>query len=907
VIDYTRRAGTSEPDGDLGALLHTAWAHAERLLGQPVRSADAVESLTEWSDTVRAVGTACRQASARGEEPAGPVTEALEKWLAHATACLSPYRRLLQLARTVTAPPLSGDEMREVYIDLLVWMHFAREEADRCRRTLAAQRGGIPPEQATERFVTGRTAHQDLVRRILKVLPEGDGRRDHWSGTYAFLTVRVAEYGGDSPGEVEGSLAIVEDLLRPGSLLDDDERALLRAVSANLATLLHTGGDPARSASYAQGSPALPAVGEDAAERAQRLRDLEVRRAAQPQAVHESAVQLRMELARGYRSGKGPAPAAGVLPTLLGRLTRPGGGSPGTAAGERSAAELVRARELGAEALGLLARRALVQEVAADAVLTAERAGVLSREIAAWCVEDSAYEEAVEVLERGRSLALHTEMATVDVCERLAELGRADLADEWHAWRRSPLGPDAGPRPPAEGGAPGGPWDSYVEHPVPDQLGVRVRAVLEEHGALDDLLGPVSVPAVSAALRGIGADELVFLLPTQASPVSGGALRVGSDGRVRWTAMPGLADPSHVNAYLGTLETLLASPGSDEAEHAWRTGLRELCDWAGTAVMKPLTLDLASTARGPKPRAAAGDGVPHLVLVPLGPLAAVPWGAARMAGRSVNGTRATVDGLVLSMAPSARMFIAAAARPAVRAADSALLVLGLTGEEARASSSRVLHLLYRQRRLLTPDGHREGRTRPREILDEIQQACGEHGIVDISAHLMPDPSDSWRSHLAFGATGGERAGGADPAVDRLSVQTVAAQRFVVPAAGPGLCVSPASCINSLPRRHHDESFTMAAAFLTAGASFVLGSLWPVRLHATALLDLLLHHRLREGDTPANALRRAQLWMTDPERKVGTSFPPATHKLATELLSTLRAGGHDPADPALWAGLVVVGR
>ena len=45
-------------------------------------------------------------------------------------------------------------------------------------------------------------------------------------------------------------------------------------------------------------------------------------------------------------------------------------------------------------------------------------------------------------------------------------------------------------------------------------------------------------------------------------------------------------------------------------------------------------------------------------------------------------------------------------------------------------------------------------------------------------------------------------------------------------------------------------------------------------------------------------------MTDPERKVETSFPPATHKLATELLSTLRAGGHDPADPALWAGLVV---
>jgi hypothetical protein len=253
------------------------------------------------------------------------------------------------------------------------------------------------------------------------------------------------------------------------------------------------------------------------------------------------------------------------------------------------------------------------------------------------------------------------------------------------------------------------------------------------------------------------------------------------------------------------------------------------------------------------------------------------------------------------------MFAAAAARPAARADDSALLVLGLTGEEARVSSSRGLHLLYGHRRLLTPDGQREGDTRPQTILDEIHRACREHGIVDISAHLMPDPSDSWRSHLAFGSTTGEPHDGVGPAVDRLSVQTIAAQRFPVPSAGPGLCISLASCINNLARRHHDESFTMAAAFLAGGASFVLGSLWPVRLHATALIDLLFHHRLREGDAPTRALRRAQLWLIDPERRVETSFPPAVRKLATELLGTLRASGHDPADPALWAGLVAVGR
>ncbi|MGK3100101.1 CHAT domain-containing protein [Streptomyces sp. WAC01490] len=181
-----------------------------------------------------------------------------------------------------------------------------------------------------------------------------------------------------------------------------------------------------------------------------------------------------------------------------------------------------------------------------------------------------------------------------------------------------------------------------------------------------------------------------------------------------------------------------------------------------------------------------------------------------------------------------------------------------------------------------------------------------HGIVDISAHLLPDPSDSWRSHLAFGAVPGPD-GTQTGDIDRLSVQTVAAQRFPVPPDGPGLCVSLASWMNGLPRRHQDESFTMAAAFLAGGASSVLGSLWLVRLHATALVDLLFHHELRTGHAPADALRQAQLWMAGPVREPPASMSADVRRLAAELLNALTASGHDPADPAFWAGLVVVGR
>lgn len=75
--------------------------------------------------------------------------------------------------------------------------------------------------------------------------------------------------------------------------------------------------------------------------------------------------------------------------------------------------------------------------LAALAVLAAERAGPLSREVAGWCVQDGALEEAVGTLERGRALALRTEMATVDVLSTLSRLGRADLAGEWRGSRDS--------------------------------------------------------------------------------------------------------------------------------------------------------------------------------------------------------------------------------------------------------------------------------------------------------------------------------------------------------------------------------------------------------------------------------------------------------------------------------------
>ncbi|MEU8779173.1 CHAT domain-containing protein [Streptomyces sp. NPDC048606] len=731
---------------------------------------------------------------------------------------------------------------------------------------------GAGPHRGADRLplvTEARTALREAVERTDPSSPHLAGRELH----HLLASLVEARQRGDAAADRAHTEALGRLAERPDVAARPELRQILRGVHAYATTPKHL---------------ATPA-------RADVLRALEARCAERPDEVHVAALQLRLHLARAYRTPEAsPVSLPGPLGLLLGRLAAPSGPT-----ARPTAADATRARQIGRSVLRLLAARTLVQDSPGDAVLTAERAGSIAREVAGWCVEDGALEEAVDILESGRALALHTEIASVDVAERLTGLGRADLAARWQRWRASWLdrtreGEDA-PDP--------GPWDSYTDHPVPEQLGVEVRAALEEHGALDALSATVPVPDIAAALRATGADELVYLLPGDSGPRSGGALRVGSDGRVRWTPMPGQADTWPLESYLGALEARLASPGSETVRRSWRTALAALCAWAGTTVVAPLLAD------GPGGRRREPARPPHLVLVPLGSLAAVPWAAATVPGPHVGGRpRLAVDELLLSTAPSARMFTLAAARPAARAGNRALLVLGLTGKEARVSSSRALYSLYGHRvRLLTPAGSEDGDTRPDTVLGEIRRACGEHGIVDVAAHLMPDPSESWRSYLAFGRPDGERAEGPAPHANRLSAQAIAAQRFPVPSSGPGLCVSLASCVNHVVRRHHDESFTMAAAFLTGGASSVLGSLWPVRLHATALVDLLFHHRMREGDAPIPALRAAQLWMADPARNVERAFPESVRRTVGELLRAVEETGHDPADPALWAGLVMVGR
>lgn len=248
MIDHTHPARRPGPDGGgFGAVLRTSSQRAARFLESP----DSTRALEDLRWSLGEVQAACDAFAGRQDPPTVPLTDTLERWLASATRCLDPYRRLLEEHRRTTG---AGDrDPAEECADYLGTLHNVHEETDRCLRTLVNRRDGIPPARASARMVAARTAHQGVARRALTLLPPGDARRDQWRYLDAFLTQRLAEYGAASHAELTRARDEAKELRRPGSVLDDDVRAHLREIASSLTTYIDTGADPSRTTGLAAG------------------------------------------------------------------------------------------------------------------------------------------------------------------------------------------------------------------------------------------------------------------------------------------------------------------------------------------------------------------------------------------------------------------------------------------------------------------------------------------------------------------------------------------------------------------------------------------------------------------------------------------------------------------------------
>lgn len=148
-------------------------------------------------------------------------------------------------------------------------------------------------------------------------------------------------------------------------------------------------------------------------------------------------------------------------------------------------------------------------------------------------------------------------------------------------------------------------------------------------------------------------------------------------------------------------------------------------------------------------------------------------------------------------------------------------------------------------------------------------------------------------------------GGQEIRIDVRKILQQARQRRSAPGQAVGGLVVLASCFSDATETDYDEALTLTTAFLSAGATGVVGAGWMVGEIETAMFMTLFHHFLNGSHpSPASALRETQLWMLDSAREVPGGLPGA---IADEAAQARESGVNPYANPEAWAGFSYQGR
>lgn len=119
------------------------------------------------------------------------------------------------------------------------------------------------------------------------------------------------------------------------------------------------------------------------------------------------------------------------------------------------------------------------------------------------------------------------------------------------------------------------------------------------------------------------------------------------------------------------------------------------------------------------------------------------------------------------------------------------------------------------------------------------EALAGAGVLHLATHVDPDDERPWRTVIDLGALG-------------LPAEEIARRRLRTDLAFLSGCRSSHTGVPS-----GEGALGLSAAFLSAGASCVVGTLWPVDDRVTARLVRQFYRELAAGGTVAQALRRAQ--------------------------------------------------
>ncbi|MEU7467802.1 CHAT domain-containing protein [Streptomyces sp. NPDC044984] len=489
------------------------------------------------------------------------------------------------------------------------------------------------------------------------------------------------------------------------------------------------------------------------------------------------------------------------------------------------------------EALATLAADVLLQHGAEHRLTTARNGASLGVRAALWAAAHERVDDAVAALELGRALVLQAAATSRAVPDLLEERGRPELAA---AWRES--GATDSTELPAE-------LPSTLRRQALEALGYRERG------------GLLSTPTPRELADGVGeagADALIYLVPGSDGDAPGMVLAIGPEIGIGVGALPVLSEAAAgpLERYLDAANARSSDPNhvDVQAERAWEEALSGLCDWAYEVFVHVL-----AGLEEHLPGDAADRRTPRVVLVPCGRLGIVPWHAARFpAGAPYDHL---CQALVISYASSGSQFLRTIRR-APRDPVSAPAMVADPSLELTYAELEVLELrnaFYPGARLYGdfasfPEGSVPTGT-PDQLLALLAQ---DHSMVHLTTHGMAGvrPTES-ALHLAH-PDGGEGVGRLT--VTRLLDRPQPAEQ----EDGPLIVLS--ACETDLSTRDHDEALTLTTAFVSGGARDVVGSRWKVRDSASMLLMAVFHHHLRAGLSPVDALRAAQLWMLDPDRK-----------------------------------------
>ena len=289
--------------------------------------------------------------------------------------------------------------------------------------------------------------------------------------------------------------------------------------------------------------------------------------------------------------------------------------------------------------------------------------------------------------------------------------------------------------------------------------------------------------------------------------------------------------------------------------------LDRVMPWFGQAIARPLW----AFANRP--------GLHGLTLVLCGPLTLLPLNACTWEER--DELECLLDHIPVRFAPSA-LLAGVTIRRASNPQLGARTFLGL-GDPQRGDPVREL-----------PAAEPELRS----VIDLFKNSVvvvGE-GKEATSALLREHAAEATHIHLACHGQGGLT--NIEDAEISLADACMAAQDLAALPLSRAPLVVLSACQTAVPEFQDlpDEALSVGTAFLAAGASCVIASLWSVDDLATAMLMVRMYEELVLGDQSApEALRRAQIWLRDLDEAGERLFLERNVALGNEWMRRQRTG------------------